>query len=148
MPDSLGALVFDGTGAWFGAAGEWLFDAGYISEMVGVTYWGTVGARPIIALEGPGESLIVANDTTGDEIRLDYTVADGETVTIDTLALTVENDGGDNLMPYLAGDLATFALVPPPQAPARVNEITVSFARGKIGTSAVTMTWRNQYIGI
>lgn len=144
----LGALVFDGTGAWFGAAGEWLFDTSYVSETVDVVYWGTVGARPVIAIDGPAAMPVIANNTTGTEIQLGYTVVEGEAVTIDTLALTVENGDGTNLMPYLAGDIETFTLEPPPQAPSRVNEINVSFANGKAGVSAVTMTWQNQYIGI
>ena len=148
VPEGLGALVFDGTGAWFGAAGEWMFDEGYIDETVEVTYWGTVGARPVVTIEGPATSPTITNDTTGANILLDYKIDEGETVTIDTLALTVENDDGDNLMPYLTGDLATFTLAPPPQAPARVNEISILFSFGKIDVSSVTMTWRNQYIGI
>ena len=148
MPDSLPALLFDGIGAWFGAGGEWMFGTGYVGETVEITYWGTVGASPVITITGPATSLVITNDTTGDEIQLDYTVANGETVTIDTLALTVENGNGDNLMPYLTGDLATFTLAPPPQAPARVNEITVTFSQAKIGRSEVTLTWRNRYIGI
>lgn len=148
LPARLGALVFDGVGAWFGAGGEWLFDTSYVSETVEIVYWGTVGANPIITIDGPAALPVVTNDTADTEIRLDYTVVEGETVTIDTLALTVTNGDGDNLTPYLTGDLATFTLEPPPQAPARANEITVSFASGKIGASAITMTWRNQYIGI
>ena len=148
LPASLGGLVFDGTGAWFGAAGAWLFDTSHVSETVEVVYWGTVGARPAVTIDGPARLPVIANDITDTEIRLDYTVVEGETVTIDTLALTVENGDGDNLQPYMSGDLATFTLEPAPQAPARVNRITVSFASGKPGTSAATMTWRNQYIGI
>ena len=148
LPDSLGALVFDGVGAWFGVAGEWMFDTGYVGETVEVIYWGTVAARPVVTIVGPAALPVITNDTTGTEIRLDYTVTAGETVTIDTLALTVENGDGDDLTLYLSGDLATFTLEPPPQAPGRVNEITIEFAQGELETSSVTMTWQNQYIGI
>jgi len=151
MPDSMGDLVFDGTRGWLGthhAGGYWRFDTGYFGETISIIYWGTVGAKPVIAITGPAALPIIENNTADTRIALDYTVLSGETVMIDTLALTVENSAGDNLMPYLTGDLATFGLDPPPQAPARVNEITVNFTLGKIGVSSVTMTYRNRYIGI
>ena len=151
VPDSLGDLVFDGVRGWFGthhAGGYWRFDTSYVDETISVIYWGTVGAKPIITIAGPAALPVITNNTADTRIALDYAVSSGETVTIDTLALTVENADGDNLTPYLTGDLATFGLDPSPQAPARVNEIGVSFALGKIGTSSVTLAYRNRYIGI
>lgn len=149
--DVLGDLVFDGEGAWFGAtagSGRWLFEPDFVGESTPVTYWGTVTAKPLIAFTGPMENPTVENTTTGLSIVMDYTVANGETVTIDTLALTVTNQFGVNLLPYTSGDLATFGIEPPPQAPDRRNVIYVSFSGGTAGISAATMTWRNRYIGI
>lgn len=78
---------------------------------------------------------------------MDYTIAPAEVVTIDTLALTVENDSDVNLLPYTSGDLATFSIEPPPQAPNRLNTVTTTFGGGTLASSAV-IRWRNRYIGI
>lgn len=148
---ALGDLVFDGIGAWFaehaGIAGRWLFNIAYVGSAGSVIYWGTVRARPTITITGPAINPVVENLTTGTKILMDYTVANGEVVTVNTLALTVTNDSGTNLLPYTRGDLATFGLEPPPQAPGRVNSIVVNFG-GAASSSAAVLTWRNRYIGI
>ena len=115
---------------------------------MGIVYWGTVTAKPLIVVTGPAENPAVENTTLGTRIEMDYTLALGETVTIDTLALTVTNQAGTNLLPYTTGDLATFGLSPPPQAPDRQNEVFVTFSNGIPGTSAAYLTWRNRYVGI
>jgi len=148
---AVGDLVFDNAGAWFaehaGVAGRWLFNISYVGDTTSIYYWGTVRARPTITITGPAENPEIQNTTTGTSIEMDYEIADGEVVTIDTLALTVTNDSGDNLLPYTTGDLATFGLEPPPQAPNRINNVVVSFG-GATSSSAVSMTWKNRYIGI
>lgn len=143
-------LVFDGAGAWMGIAagtGRWLFNISYVGETTSIVYWGSVRARPTITITGPAEDPVIENTTTGTRIQMDYSVAAGEIVTIDTLALTVTNASGTNLLPYTTGDLATFGLEPPPQAPNRVNNVVISFGGAVLASSAV-MTWRNRYIGI
>jgi len=148
---TFGDLVFDGLGAWFGSVpgiGRWLFAPTFVGETVAVVYWGTEGAKPIIKIDGPAENPLIENTTIGARMEMDYTVAAAETVTIDTLALTVTNNAGTNLMPYLSGDLATFQLSPSPQAPDRQNEVFVSFSSGVAGQSAARMTWRNRHVGI
>lgn len=151
---TVGALIFEPvTGAdvaWFGltaGAGEWFFDATGISDVVEVVYWGTVGAKPIIAIEGPASNPSIANNTLDTTITMTYDIAAGEVVTINTQTLTVENDAGDNLTPYTVGDLATFELSPPPQAADRINEVQVSFSGGDTNTQ-ISMTWRNRYVGL
>ena len=153
---AVGDLVFDpadspGGGAWFaenaGVRGRWLFDISYVGETTAIIYWGTVRARPTITVTGPAENPVIENTTTGTSITMDYTIAAGEVVTIDTLALTVTNAGGTNLLPHTRGDLATFGLEPAPQAPNRVNNVVVNFG-GATGASATVLTWKNRYIGI
>ena len=159
IAEALGDLVFDGEGAWFGetgggvcagssGGGRWLFSDSSVSETIAVVYWGTREAKPTITIEGPAETPVIGNSTIGVTLELDYTVAAGETVTIDTLALTVENNAGANLQPYLSGDLAAFGLYPDPQAPNRENSIFVSFDDGVFGQSAAVLTWRNRYVSL
>lgn len=145
---AIGALTFDGTaGAWFGAAGEWLFNISYVGQATNIIYWGTVRARPTITITGPAENPSIDNVTTGTRIRMNYTVAAGEVVTIDTLALTVTNADNENLHPYTTGDMATFGLEPAPQAAGRINDVRVNFA-GATSASAAVLTWQNRYVGI
>jgi len=134
--------------ALYPGTGRWDFQCTDIQETTEVVYWGTAGARPVFTVTGPFDYVSISNDSIDTELVLDYTAAIGETVTIDTLNLTVTNDSGDNLLSNLTGDLATFVISPAPQAPDRVNSITVNLTGGGEGVSAVVMTWRNRYVGI
>jgi len=148
---ALGDLVFDGLGAWFGAVpgvGRWLFAPTFVGETIGIIYWGTAPAKPTISITGPATNPSINNTTLGVQLNLTYTVVAGETVTIDTQNLTVTNNAAVNLLPFLSGDLATFALEPEPQAPGRVNSVTVSFSNGVGGQSRAVLQWQNRYIGI
>ena len=149
LGDSLGDLVFDGLGAWFGVTsgtGRWLFAPNYVGETVSIIYWGTEPAKPVITINGPATNPTIENSTIGVRLQLNYSAVLGETVTIDTLALTVTNDSDDNLFPFLSGDLATFRLSPRPQAPGRVNNVAVNFSDATAVSSA-SLSWRNQYTG-
>jgi hypothetical protein len=154
--EALDALVFDTDGtsqvrAWFGKTpgeGFWFFGGDSVSASVQVVYWGTKGAKPVFTITGPAINPIVDNTTIGARIEMDYSAVLGETITIDTLALTVTNNFGENLSPNTTGNLATFELSPAPQAPNRINNIFVSFGGGVSGQSAVTMTWRNRGVGL
>lgn len=151
IPDEIGDLVFDGAGAFFGLAsgnGRWAFVAGAVGETVDVVYWGTRRARPIVYVDGPASDPSMTHLGTGRQIVLDYDVAAGETVIIDTLNLTVSNSAGTNLMPYTSGDLALFGIEPPPVAANRVNQIQIAFSGGLVGVSAARLVWRNMYVGI
>jgi len=155
---ALGDLVFDLAGAWFGAmpgVGRWLFAPSYVGETVNIVYWGTWPAKPLIVINGPATNPAIINSTVGVQLNLSYAVAAGETVTIDTQALTATNNAGTNLLPYLSGDLATFELTPSPQGATlpgypdgRVNVVNVSFSDGVGGQSEAVLYWYNRYIGI
>ena len=151
IDETLGDLVFDLAGAWFGVTpgtGRWLFAPNYVGETTNVVYWGTWPAKPQIIIAGPATNPTIENSTLGVRIELDYSVALGETVTIDTRLLTCTNNSAVNLLPYLTGDLATFELSPEPQAPGRANAVTVNFSDGFGGQSAAHLTWQNRYIAI
>lgn len=149
----LSALVLDTDGTsttrgWFGRArgqGYWFFSVDAVSESKEIIYWGTIGAKPVITITGPAINPIIDNNTTGARIEMTYSVANGETITINTLAQTITNNFGDNLQPYAAGDLATFDISPRPQAPDGINVIYVSFTGALVNVSAIAMTWRARY---
>lgn len=156
----LGDLVFDrgaaGTtlataGGWLGQTsqdGRWLFHPTSSGELTHVIYWGTVPAKPIIKITGPAMNPAISNFSINTYIQMNYTLAAGEIVTIDTSALTVMNQAGVNLLPYTSGDLATFGLSPPPQAENRRNKLFVSFLSSTTGITIAKMTWRNRYVGL
>lgn len=152
--EALDALIFDTDGtsqvrAWFGESrgiGYWFFGGDSVSDAIEIVYWGTVGAKPTIVIDGPAINPSIENTTIDARIDLDYAIALGEQVTIDTLALTAINNFGDNIP--MTGDVATFELSPAPQAPNRVNIIYVSFSGGATGQSAVTLNWQNRYGGM
>ena len=157
LPDFFADLTFDypsvaceQAGAWFGATanvGRWIFATDYVGEIAEITYWGHEATFPTIVIDGPAETPVITNVTTGVVLSLAYDVALGETVTLDIQDLTVTNNAGDNLFRYLAGDLATFALQAEPQAPGRINRISVSYSGGTADSSA-TLYWRNKYASI
>ncbi len=153
LPADLGGnLVFDGTGAYFGDGalvdGLWLFATTYIGDTATIVYWGTRFAKPTIEIDGPAIDPIISNTTIDVTLALTYTIAVGETVTINTLDQTVTNAAGTNLMRYLSGDLAGFGLYPDPQAANRENAVSVNFGGAAIGQSAARLIWKNRYVGI
>jgi len=148
MPLGLEALIFGGGGAWFDAAGEWLFADGYVTESHTIVYWGSAPAKPIIEIVGPASNTLIHNETTDTQLLLAASISEGTTITINTLELTVEDGDGTSWMNDLEGDLVTFAIEPSPQAPDRENVITISFANAKYAVSEATLTWKNRYSGI
>ncbi len=151
IPDDIGDLVFDGSGAWLGATagiGRWLYSPTAVSETVDVIYFGTYRARPKITVSGPASGITVENTTTGKKIFVNYTLAAGESLTINTQETTVQKNDGTNLMPYATGDIATFGIVPEPKAANGANVILVAFSGGVPGASSAILYWSNLYVGI
>ncbi len=150
--DAPADLVFDGSGAYLGDGalvdGRWLFATAYVGESATIVYWGTRFAKPTITITGPAIDPIISNTTIDATLTMNYTIAAGEVVTINTLNQTAANAAGTNLMPYLSGDLADFGLYPDPQAPNRNNTVHISFGGAVAGVSAAILTWANRYIGI
>lgn len=150
IPSDQGDLVFDGLGAWLGitpGVGRWLFAQSYVGENVSIVYWGHEVAFPTIELAGPMIDPIITNTTTNVSLSLNYTIAAGETVEIDTQNLSMQNNFGTNLFPYLTGDIATFSIQPEPQAPNRINDINISYSGGTLA-SAARLTWKNKYAAL
>lgn len=116
-----------------------------------ITYDGTWLSYPTIEITGPIGGFKITNDTTGEFIQLNYTLAAGEVVTI-SLEFgnkTVENAAGDNLIGTVTTDssLATFHIAPDPEAAGGVNSFSVAGA-GVNDDTQVVLSYYEFYIGI
>lgn len=150
LADNFGDLIFDGEGAWFGTSGisgRWLFETTYISESADIYYKGHELARPIITIRGPAYYPKISNEATGITLTLEYDLADGEEVVMNIDTLSVVTNQGDNLLPYLRGNLSGFALVPEPAAPNGINTMVITLGNATVDTYA-SIKWQNVYIGI
>ena len=117
---------------------------------VDVTYEGTWLEYPTIEIVGPITAPLITNQTTGDLLSLDLTLIAGESGTIVLRGQkTVTKNDGTNLLSTLSpdSDLTTFAIVPDPQAPDGVNEISAS-GSGLTGASSITIEYYHRYFGI
>ena len=122
-----------------------------LSETVVVINDGNWISHPTVVFTGPIESPRVENITTDELLRLDYVVAAGEVVTIDTTpgVKTATNNLGDNLLGYLSSDsdLGTFHLDPSPLTPSGINEIY--FFGINLGVAGqARIEWFNRYLGV
>ena len=84
-----------------------------INSTTDIVYTGTWNGDQItITLTGPMESPIITNETTNQEIKFNYTIAAGETVTVEIQPdlVTVVNNSGTNLIGTIdnISDLVTF----------------------------------------
>jgi len=152
-------LIFDyGTGpaladsgAWFGTGtigdGRWLFAEDFVGDTINIIYWGHEIAYPTIEIDGPATNPQIANLTTGIALNMTYSIALNQSVMIDTLDLTAVDNFGNDLFPYISGDVASFSLAPEPQAPNRINQIAVNYADGT-SDSAVRIKWKNKYVSL
>lgn len=120
-----------------------------------ITYLGNYKAYPTIEIRGPLASPSVRNETTGEEIALGYTVAAGETVTIDLDynnqgIKRVTNNAGEDLIGAVLNpnDLATFHLEVDPVAEDGENVLSFSGAGAVSGQSAITVSYYEQYMGV
>jgi len=72
-----------------------------------------VGVKPVIAITGPIEDWVLTNTTNGYQLSWNgYSIAGGETVTIDIPARTVTSSVIGDVSVYLSGDTGTFELDP------------------------------------
>lgn len=117
-----------------------------------IVYDGSAETYPVITAVGPITNLIITNLSTGQIIDFTgFTIAAGRTYTIN-LAYgykTVIDDLGANRYGEVSASstLATWAIVPDPDATGGVNSISIS-GTGTTSTSAVTITYYNRYDGI
>jgi hypothetical protein len=115
-------------------------------------YPGTWHSYPTIRFVGPIDAPQIENQTLGELIALSYNVAAGETVTVNLQFgnKTVTSSSGTNLIGTVTSDstLGTFRIAPAPEAPNGDNVLYASGSGGVLLTTAITLTYYVNYIGI
>lgn len=127
----------------------YLLGTGSISEYEDITYPGTWETHPTLVLTGPLTNPQVLNETIDEFIQLAYEIPDGDVVTIDLENGTVLNQDNLNLIGTVTAEssLATFRLVPNPEATGGVNRIRLVAAEAG-ANSDFEVQYFNRYIGI
>ena len=105
---------------------------------------GSWATKPVITMEGPVDDWIITNVTNGNLLSWDgYSVATGETITVDIPDKTVTSDVTGDVSTYLSGDTGSFALEP------GVNNLTVYAAGGVVNlTTEVSVCWYVELLGV
>jgi hypothetical protein len=103
---------------------------------------GDVETYPEWIVQGPGESIVLTNLSTGETTSLDLSLEAGETVTIDTSpnAKTVTKSDGSNLFYTLSDDSSLWALQE------GNNSIQIQMANAT-ADSSIQLTYKNRYWG-
>lgn len=113
-----------------------------ISGTFTVTNMGDVPAYPVWVINGPGDGIVLTNDTTGESIDLTgYTLAAGHYIQIDTRPLirTVLLDGVTNLYSSLVGTPSLWALQPGD------NSVTLDMT-SITNASYISASYRQKYL--
>lgn len=98
---------------------------------------------PVWTITGPGSDLVLTNQTTGRSIVIAATLANGESLAIDTRpgAQSIRRSDGLNLMGAVRSDPALWPLIE------GVNDVSVQLA-GATSTSRITAIYQPNYAGI
>lgn len=130
----------------------WAIGASNINQTRPILYTGSFQAEPIIQIVGPISNPVITNLVSGD--TLDFTgttIAGGTVYTIDcryNYKTVVDQNGANQIAKLVSGsDLATFALLPDPDAPGGVNSIAIAGTSITAATN-VYLTYSRQYVGI
>jgi len=113
-----------------------------------VTYTGTVAAWPVLEVRGPGWLHAIRNATTGQEILFKLWLNAEEVLTVDLTPgqKRVYSNWRSNLLGHVrpGSALATWGLVPAPQAASGQNVVTV-FITSASGSTAVSLKYYPRY---
>jgi hypothetical protein len=123
----------------------WVF--GLTNGTYTLNYPGTWKTYPIIRIYGPQDTFSITNNTTGKVISLSYDILAGTYIQIGLSygAKYVQLNDGTNLIGYISGDLATFAIEP------GTNEFEVNGTnefQAAPNTPRVEMYYYERYIGV
>lgn len=123
----------------------WVF--GLSRGLYNLTYPGTWKTYPVIRIYGPQDTFSIINNSTGKSIALAYAIPTGSYAQIGLSygAKYVQLNDGTNLIGYISGDLATFAIEP------GFNELEVNGTnefQAAPNTPRVELYYYERYIGI
>lgn len=128
-----------------------LFGGNILYNILNVNYPGTWETFPTIEVYGPLQGILLENITTGKFIKILHVVSIGEVVTI------YLQYGNKRIFSSMAGDitgtvtedsdLLSFSIVPDPEAPGGVNQISVKGISADPLVTSVRMSYYVRYIG-
>jgi hypothetical protein len=126
---------------------------GALDVSVEVDYDGTWPAFPIITITGPFSLPQIINETTGEQISLNYTIAAGQMITID-LRYGQKTIYDNSVPPVILlgtrtsdSNISTFHIAEAPYAPGGVNTIHV-LGSELSSDSVLSFVFNTHYIGI
>lgn len=129
-----------------------IFGGDILTASANINYTGTWLTYPTIVVTGPISNFSITNLATNEKIELTYNIPAKQVVTISLVPSrkTVTDNLGKNLIGVVTedSDLATFAIVPEPQAVNGVNTMSVNGANGVIGETSISIQYNTRYIGI
>lgn len=101
-------------------------------------------AWPVWIVQGPGGPVTLTNDTTGEVIEVDVSLAAGEQLRIDTRpgAKTVVGPADENLYPQLSDRSVLWPLVRGAQT------VTVTLPDAEAGVSNVRLEYRRRWLSV
>ena len=127
----------------------YLLGSGSVSVWEDVSYEGTWESHPSLILAGPLINPIIINEGLDLFIQLNYTIPDGDVVTVDLDNGTITDQDSQNLIGSVSAEsaLAAFRLAPTPELAGGVNRIRL-VASGAGANSDFEIQYHNRYIGI
>lgn len=141
-----------GGGAWtIPWAIPWGIGAADLDQTVAIEYAGQFEEFPVITVQGPITNLIITSNVTGDVLSFNgQTIGSLDTYTIDLRPgkKTIVDQTGTNQIAKLAdgSDLATFSLIPDPDAVGGINSIRVTGTNVSTATQ-IYLRYYNRYVG-
>lgn len=123
--------------------GPYLLGRMEAAEMIAVNV-GDQPMRPRMVIRGPISAFVLANATSGHQIRWDgYEIAAGETVTLDIGEKSCVSDrGGGSLFPFAQGDTGTFSIFP------GENELRITAYETSDGVTEFSVCWYVEASGL
>lgn len=117
-----------------------------------ITYTGSWKTYPIITLTGPYTRATINNITTGISIFMSVAIGAAEQRIIDLTpgSQSIVDGNGDNKFSDLGAgtNLIDFAILPDPEVPGGIQEITIQLIDGVNGVSAASLTYRDRYFAL
>jgi phage-related protein len=119
----------------------WRIGSSSIYSLTTETNTGDEIAWPVWYIRGPGENLTLRNNTTDEELLLEYELTSSSQIVVDTRPeyIQITESGTINLFPYATG--ALWSLVP------GLNEISILFT-GTTGSTRIDMSYQRRFVGV